>query len=388
MRFIVMLLLCFQPPQIFTATGTYVTETAVPIVAVTEVPHVEVAAQRTGKRYLAMFTASYCGPCQTWKRHQKSRVEAAGYTVIEYEMTLSENQQRYGSRIDGYPAFVVVDWDTGEWLSAPVIGAIAADTAISMLAKAAPAVSSPVVSPTVVKPVVQSPPVMITVLPSTLSPPIRYIEYPGWPELIDLETYSRGTTHKTEAAGRFVQYGTTTYDMETWQRMCSLRSCGMCKYLESMQAQYVKNKAALVVEQPSPQSASPPEVVDEAIAIMQLTTADVVAELGCGDGGPAIQMVKKSGCRVEGYEIDPLKVAAARRNVEAAGLSHRITIHEADVVGLKLPESITAVYAFLYPELLAKIQPQLVAGRVTVCPGHKPAGLEMNLVGQCWVRYN
>lgn len=380
MQFILMMLVCFQPPQIFNATGAYAPEAvAAEVVAVKPA---EVVVPQTGKRYLAMFTATYCGPCQTWKRQQKSRVEAAGYTVIEYEMTASANKQKYSDRVSRYPTFVVVDWDTGKWLSDPVIGSISAETAIAMLAKASPAVSTPVVTP-----VAKQPPVPTVVTTPTLSPPIRYIQWPGY-GTIDLETYSRGTTRKTEAAGRFVQYGTTTYDMETWQRMCSLRSCGMCKYLESMQAQYVKNKAALVVEQPSPQSASPPEVVDEAIAIMQLTTADVVAELGCGDGGPAIQMVKKSGCRVEGYEIDPLKVAAARRNVEAAGLSHRITIHEADVVGLKLPESITAVYAFLYPELLAKIQPQLVAGRVTVCPGHKPAGLEMNLVGQCWVRYN
>lgn len=380
MQFILMMLVCFQPPQIFNATGAYAPEAvAAEVVAVKPA---EVVVPQTGKRYLAMFTATYCGPCQTWKRQQKSRVEAAGYTVIEYEMTASANKQKYSDRVSRYPTFVVVDWDAGKWLSDPVIGSISAETAIAMLAKASPAVSTPVVTP-----VAKQPPVPTVVTTPTLSPPIRYIQWPGY-GTIDLETYSRGTTRKTEAAGRFVQYGTTTYDMETWQRMCSLRSCGMCKYLESMQAQYVKNKAALVVEQPSPQSASPPEVVDEAIAIMQLTTADVVAELGCGDGGPAIQMVKKSGCRVEGYEIDPLKVAAARRNVEAAGLSHRITIHEADVVGLKLPESITAVYAFLYPELLAKIQPQLVAGRVTVCPGHKPAGLEMNLVGQCWVRYN
>lgn len=382
MQFILMLLL-LQPPQIFNATGTYAATHVEEAATVAATAAVTAAPQPTGKRYLAMFTAAYCRPCQDWKRDVKGDVERAGYTVIEYDMTVTANQQRYSDRIPRYPGFVVVDWDTGQWLSAPMIGGITADTAIAMLSKAAPVVETPVVQS-----VIQQAPVTSIATTPTLSPPSRYIEYPGWPELIDLETYNRGTTRKTEAAGRFVQYGTTTYDMETWQRMCSLRSCGMCKYLESMQAQYVKNKAALVVEQPSPQSASPPEVVDEAIAIMQLTTADVVAELGCGDGGPAIQMVKKSGCRVEGYEIDPLKVAAARRNVEAAGLSHRITIHEADVVGLKLPESITAVYAFLYPELLAKIQPQLVAGRVTVCPGHKPAGLEMNLVGQCWVRYN
>lgn len=314
----------------------------VPSPAVVEVP---------SRRYLAMFTASYCGPCQTWKATVYPQLRAAGYHVHFVEMTDPNNAATYGAQIGSYPTFVACDWNTGQWVSDKKIGAIDLNTAKWMLDSS--------VGLSGQKAVTKSSTVAASV---NVSPPSRYIQQ--------------------EAAGRYVLYGGTTYDMETWTRMCSLRNCGMCQYLDSMQAQYRANKAAMN----SPQSSSSPDVVDEAIDIMQLTSSDVVAELGCGDGKAAIQMAKRSGCRVEGYEIDPQKVAEARRNVADAGLSDRITIHENDIVGLKLPDSTTAIYAFLYPELLAKIKPQLMTGRIAVCPGHSVDGIGMQLIGQCWVR--
>ena len=155
----------------------------------------------------------------------------------------------------------------------------------------------------------------------------------------------------------------------------------MCAQIRAAQQQYRAAQRNI-----GPQASSPPDVVDEAIEIMRLTSADVVAELGCGDGGVAIRLARESGCRVEGYEIDPAKVAEARQNVANAGLSDRITIHESDVIGLQLPLSVTAVYAYLYPELLEQIKPQLMTGRIAVCPGHQAEGIGMRLVGQCWVR--
>lgn len=37
------------------------------------------------KPWLVMYTGKYCGPCQQWKRTEKSKVEAAGYKVIVTE---------------------------------------------------------------------------------------------------------------------------------------------------------------------------------------------------------------------------------------------------------------------------------------------------------------
>lgn len=369
---------------------------------------------QASRRYLAMFTASWCGPCQDWKRNVLPQLKAAGYHVQLIDMDLP-GSQKYKSKVSRYPSFVVCDWNTGKWLSGVTTGGISVSTAQQMLGT----VSVPVQVHRVQSQNIADQPGnyteaerqkniehLLTHRTHVGKFTREYLESLSGYQLIDLHNADHGVPTvkgvktgipvavssvsapvryvSSEVSGRYVVYGGATYDMETWTRMCSLRNCGMCQYLDSMRAQYLANKAAMN----SPQSSSSPDVVDEAIEIMQLTSSDVVAELGCGDGKAAIQMVKRSGCRVEGYEIDPQKVAEARRNVADAGLSHRITIHETDVVGLKLPDSTTAVYAFLYPELLAKIRPQLMAGRVAVCPGHKAEGIDMQLVGQCWVRKN
>jgi hypothetical protein len=308
------------------------------------VPATVIPVAPSGRRFLAMFTANYCGPCQSWKANQKPKLEKSGYVVREYEMTVTRHQQKWGKKIRSYPTFVVVDWDTGEWIGEPIVGGIDFTTAVRLLDGPKLAAKKQAVT--------------------RVQPPIRYIQ--------------------SETDGRYVKYGGTTYDMETWSRMCSLRSCGMCQYLDSMRAQYLVSKAAIN----SPQSSSSPDVVDEAIGIMKLTSSDVVAELGCGDGGPAIQMVMQSGCRVEGYEIDPVKVAEARRNVEAAGLSHRITIHEADLLKFDAKlHGITKAYCYLYPELLGKLAPRIQNIPLIVSAGHKIPELDGQVLdGQCWVR--
>lgn len=351
---LIAMLLCFQPPQIFSATGTYATATVEPVVTVAAVSHVEAAAAKTGKRYLAMFTASYCGPCQTWKRQQKPRVEAAGYTVREYEMTVTANLQLYGSRIPRYPGFVVVDWDTGEWLSAPVIGGITADTAIAMLEKAAPAVATPAGTPEVTPT-----PAVSTVLSPTLSPPIRYIQWPGYGE-IDLETYSRNC------------------------------NCPMCVSIRAMQQDYWRDlkayqaaMAVSVVPLPADQQGCPVATVEAMLDAMKLTPEDTLADWGCGDGRILIAAAKR-GIRGIGIEIDPVRAAVASQAVKAAGVSDLVTIEIGDALDFDVTR-VTAVTAYLYPSLLAKLAPKMMQVRVAASPYHQVPGLDMQQVGDVWI---
>lgn len=202
------------------------------------------------------------------------------------------------------------------------------------------------------------------------------------------------TTYRTmrDPSKRYAQWNGVTYDMETWSRMCSINNCPMCVYLDNAQAVYFSSAVPVVsAEPPNPQSSSPDSVVEEAIAVYLaagIGKNDLLAELGCGDAKTAIRIANATGCQVVGYEYDPQKVLEARQNVRNAGLEHRITIHEADVVGLQLPQEVTAVYAYLYPKLLEKIRPQLMQARVTVLPGHYIDGIGLRASGQLWVRTN
>lgn len=346
MQFILALLLCLQPPQIFNATGTYATE-AVPLVQPTTV-----VAAPTGKRYLAMFTATYCGPCQNWKRQQKPRVEAAGYKVIEYEMTVTTNQERYSSRVPRYPAFVVVDWDTGKWVSELVIGGINAETAIGMLEKATPVVSVPVVEP-----IVTQPSVTTTIPP--LAPPIRYIQWPG--------------------------YG--TIDLETYSKNCN---CPMCVSIRAMQQDYWRDlkayQAAMTassVSLPADKQGCPQATVEAMLDAMQLTTADTLADWGCGDGRILIAAAKR-GIRGIGVEIDPSRAAVAVQAVKAAGVSDLVTIETGDALDFDATR-VTAVTAYLYPPLLAKLAPKMMQVRIAASPYHQVPGLDMRQIGDVWI---
>jgi len=344
MQFILMLLL-LQPPQIFNATGTYaathVEETPVAVVA---------APQPTGKRYLAMFTATYCTPCQNWKRDVKDDVERAGYTVIEYEMTVPANRQRYGDRIPRYPGFAVVDWDTGKWLSDPMIGSITADTAIAMLGKVA---SAP-------PPVLTQPQATTTV--TSLSPPDRYIEYPGWPDLIDLETYNRNCV------------------------------CPMCLTIRELQKNYWRDLkayqdaiAVVAVPLPADKQGCPAATVEAMLDAMKLTPADTLADWGCGDGRILIAAAKR-GVRGIGIEIDPARAAVAKQAVKDAGVSDLVTIEIGDALDFDTTR-VTAVTAYLYPPLLAKLAPKMMLVRVAASPYHQVPGLDMTQVGDVWI-YN
>ena len=88
-------------------------------------------APQASRKYLAMFTASWCGPCQDWKRNVLPRLKAAGYHVELIDMDLPSSQQ-YRDNIPRYPGFVACDW-SGKWLSDVTIGSISFETAQQML---------------------------------------------------------------------------------------------------------------------------------------------------------------------------------------------------------------------------------------------------------------
>ena len=350
MRFLILLLLYFQPPQIFSTTGTYATETATPVVADVVAEHAEVAAPVPRKRYLAMFTATYCGPCQTWKKQQKPSVEAAGYAVVEYEMTSAYNKQKYGNRVSSYPTFVVIDYDTGEWLSGPTVGGITAEAAISMLAGAAK-VDAP--------PVILQKPLPITVDMPILSSPVRFIKWPG--------------------------YG--TIDLETYSKNCN---CPMCVSIRAKQQDYWRDlkayQAAMTtsaVPLPAEQQGCPAATVEAMLDAMKLTPNDRLADLGCGDGRILIAAAKR-GIRGIGVEIDPARAAVAVQAVKDAGVSDLVTIETGDALDFDTTR-VTAVTAYLYPPLLARLAPKLMQVRVAASPYHQVPGLDMQQVGDVWI---
>jgi SAM-dependent methyltransferase len=104
---------------------------------------------------------------------------------------------------------------------------------------------------------------------------------------------------------------------------------------------------------PTPQS-----VVDKLLDAASITRADVVYDLGCGDGRIVINAAKRFGARAVGFDIDPRRVAESRANVKRNGVEHLVTIEQRDIFEVDLSPA-TVVTLYLLPELNVRLLPQL-----------------------------
>ena len=98
-------------------------------------------------------------------------------------------------------------------------------------------------------------------------------------------------------------------------------------------------------------------VVDKMVELAQLTNEDVVYDLGCGDGRIIITAAMHSRCRGVGFDIDPERVAEARKNVELHGVGRLVTIKEEDIFRVDLSKANVAVM-YLLPWMMQRLTPQ------------------------------
>jgi cyclopropane fatty-acyl-phospholipid synthase-like methyltransferase len=118
-------------------------------------------------------------------------------------------------------------------------------------------------------------------------------------------------------------------------------------------AQMARLKPPDVKYVPTPQS-----VVVAMLNLAQVTPADVVYDLGSGDGRIPITAAKEFGARGVGIEIDWFRIREANDNLKKAGVGDRVTfvkqdMFEADISGA------TVVTLFLMPRINQELMPKL-----------------------------
>lgn len=124
---------------------------------------------------------------------------------------------------------------------------------------------------------------------------------------------------------------------------------------------------------------TPQDVVEEMLGAAKVTKADVVADLGCGDGRFVVTAAKKYGCKAIGYDLDPECVRLSRAAAKEAAVGDLVRTEEADIFVADL-SGVTVVALYLGEKLNAKLVPQLntmkpgprVVSHVFPIPGVKP----------------
>jgi len=321
--------------RIVTETTTRVTPRKIVQKTETKVKTVQSANQEYS---VLVFTTAYCEPCQRMKRITVPELRRRGIRVIELSDSVSAAQY-------GVTAFPVVIVKRNDRIIRRWSGYVNPDSLMSDIGSGT---------------VVASPPVQVQ------------------------PTYSRPSS---------VMYGGRAYS----GRVCSNPNCQMCNQIQRGLMQY--QPMSIRIEQPSEpkdfgQEPASMDVVNRSIAEMNLTSEDVFADLGCGDGRAMIAAVQASGCIAIGVEIDPEKAKLALANIAAAGLEDKCSVIAGDARDFdtqKLDEfepqglKVTALYCYLYPELLAELRDKFEGVRVGVTPYHAVDGLPMREVGDLFV---
>ncbi len=123
--------------------------------------------------------------------------------------------------------------------------------------------------------------------------------------------------------------------------------------------------AALAQDEPrqvrinTPYVQTPPDVVLAMLKVANVNKTDVVYDLGCGDGRILIAAAQICGARGVGVDINPERIAEARRGAAKAGLSARLLFREQDLFDIDLsPATVVALY--LLPEANLELRPKLL----------------------------
>lgn len=108
----------------------------------------------------------------------------------------------------------------------------------------------------------------------------------------------------------------------------------------------------------APYVPTPQEVVDRMLALAKVTKADVVIDLGCGDGRIPITAAKVFGARGIGVDIDPQRIAEANANARREGVAHLVTFKLENALTTDV-SSATVVTTYLLSASNLKLRPVL-----------------------------
>jgi hypothetical protein len=118
---------------------------------------------------------------------------------------------------------------------------------------------------------------------------------------------------------------------------------------------------------------TPNELVSAMLDLAEVTSDDVLMDLGSGDGRIVIAAAKR-GVHATGIEYNPDMVALSKRNAESAGVSEKATFVNADLFATDLSKA-TVITMYLLPQLNLKLRPTILGLK----PGTRVASHAFNM---------
>jgi len=101
---------------------------------------------------------------------------------------------------------------------------------------------------------------------------------------------------------------------------------------------------------------TPRPVVERMLELAAVGRADVVYDIGCGDGRMVIAAAKLHGARGVGIEIDAALIAQCRAGAEREGVTKLVRFLQTDATKVRLKEA-TVLALYLLPESLEILAP-------------------------------
>jgi SAM-dependent methyltransferase len=109
-----------------------------------------------------------------------------------------------------------------------------------------------------------------------------------------------------------------------------------------------------------PDVRTPPEVVIEILRLAGVGPADVVYDLGSGDGRIVIAAARDFGARGVGIELDPDLVVESEKNAVRARVAARTRFLKQNIFDAAVGEA-TVVTLYLSPDVNLRLKPKLLS---------------------------
>ncbi len=106
-------------------------------------------------------------------------------------------------------------------------------------------------------------------------------------------------------------------------------------------------------------SPTPISVVTEALRLAEVSSKDLLFDLGCGDGRVVVRAAKMVGARAIGVDIDPKLLESTRERVARAGVSERVRIRQQDLLAIPDLQRASVVFMYLPAGAVNKLKPVL-----------------------------